>query len=489
MERQLMILEVSRKQDYIFAPKRLLENRQRSAQIDYVTSREFFVEICPEEFQEEEHLVYTGGGHTVLQFPHKADADRFARVISKCVLEDFPDMELFIKQLPYDASKTPGENLSALSRALEDKKARHASSFRTLRFGPEVPGVHVGKRIKEADSCVPPGWVLTEDLSKIQGEDNFLAVIHIDGNAMGTRVQHIYESCKNDWDACIQKLRLFSEEIKDHFSWAYDEMTKELVNALEKGQTAASYNGYLPLRKVIGAGDDVCFVTAGKLGLECAASFLRHLSKKRNLADQKGYSACAGVVLIHAKFPFRRAYDLSEALCKNAKLFAAKQGGHVSAIDYHIEFGQMKGSLSQIRQDYRTDDGNYLELRPLVVVGDAPIERQYRFLTTLIRKMNANHEDDHKDNREDFARSKVKSLRTALRQGEIEAKLAMRQAKIGDLLYDALEARFPDWLHRTLTGDVPKKELFFEDNEGKRRCLYFDALELMDNTEIWPEVD
>lgn len=40
--RFFMILEVSRKQDYIFSSKKLRDNAQRSADISYVTSRVFF---------------------------------------------------------------------------------------------------------------------------------------------------------------------------------------------------------------------------------------------------------------------------------------------------------------------------------------------------------------------------------------------------------------------------------------------------------------
>ena len=46
MQRQLMILEVSQKQAYIFAPRQLRENRRRSEQIAFVTSEAFFLELC-----------------------------------------------------------------------------------------------------------------------------------------------------------------------------------------------------------------------------------------------------------------------------------------------------------------------------------------------------------------------------------------------------------------------------------------------------------
>ena len=53
MEQTLVILEVSRKQDYIFSSKKLRENAQRSAQISYVTSSAFFRRAAEEWYREE----------------------------------------------------------------------------------------------------------------------------------------------------------------------------------------------------------------------------------------------------------------------------------------------------------------------------------------------------------------------------------------------------------------------------------------------------
>ena len=388
-------------------------------------------------------------------------------------------MELFIKQLPYDDSKTPGENLNLLSEALETKKALRRTSFRTHAMGIEK---HVAQTAQPADSGPEffHDWKLTSDAGKIANDDNFLAVVHLDGNAMGTRVQAIYDACRDDWDACVKQLQLFSCQIDTHFGEAFNDMALELIGQLETDQSGRWANRVLPLRRLIGAGDDVCFITTGYLGLECAASFLRHLSSKTNLADGKPYSACAGVVLIHQKFPFRRAYDLSEALCSNAKVFVAENGGGFSALDYHIEFGQMKDSLSRIRLDYRTEDGGHLELRPLAIDGNESPERRYDFLTTLITEM--------KDNHAGLARGKVKALRTAFHQGEAESALALRMTGTESILYRGLEKRYPDWFRQTLSGVKLKRSAFFTDRKGERRCLYFDAIELMDHTLLWKAV-
>ena len=182
----------------------------------------------------------------------------------------------------------------------------------------------------------------------------------------------------------------------------------------------------MPVRPVILAGDDVCFVTAGDMGLECARVFLEFLANSvSSVIDRQSFPACAGVVLVHKNYPFHRAYDLAEELCSNAKKFGVSLDGQgrVSAMDWHIEFGQLKDDLDAQREDYRTDDGNRLELRPVTVAIPEDIAldermklRSYAFFRIMCQNMRA----------EETARGKMKGLRNALKQGEIEAQFFLR---------------------------------------------------------------
>lgn len=245
---------------------------------------------------------------------------------------------------------------------------------------------------------------------------------------------------------------------------AFDEMAEDLARALEGSRWQGRA---LPLRRIICAGDDVCFMTTGKLGLECAASFLRHLSEKKNRADQKYYTACAGVVLVHKKYPFRQAYEMTEALCRSAKSFVSQYGGDFCAMDFHVEYGQMKSTLGEIRQDYCTDDGGRLELRPYAVTErrDLPRERSYGYLKQKLRLM------QRLVSQKELARSKIKALRESFRQGEWETRWDMRMQESEGLL----------------TADHADSP-FLTDDKGVRRNRYFDAIELMDVTTLWQEV-
>ncbi|MCD7857525.1 MAG: hypothetical protein LUG55_06955 [Clostridiales bacterium] len=327
---------------------------------------------------EEKNLVYAGGGHTVLQFSSREKAVAFARRVTEEAMRRYQNMEIFVKTMPYDQNKTHGENLQALSEALERKKALRQASFRQGSFGVEaldkeslLPKLDKDGEDDEVKDFTPlngwkqDGWEYPVLMDKLAGEDNFVAVVHIDGNAMGKRVAALYKEREAaDWGQWCKTLQRFSAGIQKDFEDAFTEMVDTVLESdLELKQPN------LPVRPVILAGDDVCFVTAGNIGLECARVFLEKLAEKKNPVDWKAYSACAGVAIVHEKYPFHQAYDLAEELCSNAKRFGAEldKNGAVSAMDWHIEFGQLKDSLAELRKDYETEDGNRLELRPVVV--------------------------------------------------------------------------------------------------------------------------
>ena len=498
MDKVLVILEVSQKQNYIFASKKLRENADRSGDIAYVTSNAFFQEAAAELYREEDNLVYSGGGHTVLQFSDSIQATSFAKCVTEAVLRRYDGLELFVKQTPYDGDKTPGENLKELSAGLERKKALRRAGFRQLSFGVEVldnesflPRIRERSPIRrpwQNEVLKPPaGWEFPAEFEKLAGEDNFIAVIHIDGNAMGKRVDRVYQRFSQDWENCRAGLQRFSLSIQRDFEQSFLELADEVARRFPDLAPT------LPVRPVILAGDDVCFVSAGSIGLECARVFLEKLAAKTNTEDGERYAACAGVALVHTKFPFHRAYDLAEELCSNAKKFGAvlDPEGRVSAMDWHIEFGQLKDSLTELREDYACEDGGRMELRPAAVIvpdgcGD-PGVRTYTFFKSLCLAI--------QDERGKIARSKIKELRQAFKQGRLESEYFLHDKQIGDLLYHAFDAEYrsPDrrWAYYRdmIRGAENLRKEAFREMDGVNRCLFFDAIEMMDHFTAFEEVD
>ena len=107
----LMILEVSQKQAYIFSSNKLKDNIRHSENICRVTDPEYFEAVAASEgmaFSQKDNVVYSGGGHTVLEFQREEQAKSFAYVVSKTVKRDFPALELVKTTEPYDEKEPPG---------------------------------------------------------------------------------------------------------------------------------------------------------------------------------------------------------------------------------------------------------------------------------------------------------------------------------------------------------------------------------------------
>lgn len=466
----LEILEVSQKQAYIFRSKKLKNNVAASEIIRYVTEPDCFRAAGGELFNEEENLVYSGGGHAVLCFDKRDRARDFAVSLEKFIFEKFPGLELFVKIMDYDPKVTPAENVRLLRSALEQKKGLRLSAFKQVSFGiekdpdPDSINALVNDKadlltVERSDKFSAEEKQMFgdykpadefENLGGTRDESNFIAVIHIDGNSMGKRVEEIDSlSGKNmsDFD-CYRKVRKnFSSAIQRDFEQSILETEKELRDLLQKGVLQKSTGdvrhmglnidaGIFPVRRLINSGDDICLVTEGRIGIEVAKKILEKLNGKTNQEDGKNYSACAGVAIVHSKYPFYKAYALAEELCSNAKRAIAKggEGSETSAIDWHIEFGELYGGVSELREQYVVE-GKSLCARPYYVCGReiSGLNRYDDWKKTMSKLQSQN-----------LARSKYKGLRAALTQGaeasDMYVKMNLMDADSGNtFLFDALE--------------------------------------------------
>ena len=139
MERCLAMLEVSQKQSYIFGSNKLKDNIRNSAVIAWIMSPEYFEEVMkdPKRFNQKDNLVYSGGGHIVLEFAGREQAVQFVRKITFTIHREYPGIEVFAAVKEYEEDKNPGENLKLLTAALEEKKSLRLAAFHQGSFGIE----------------------------------------------------------------------------------------------------------------------------------------------------------------------------------------------------------------------------------------------------------------------------------------------------------------------------------------------------------------
>lgn len=328
---------------------------------------------------------------------------------------------------------------------------------------------------------------------------------------------------KEGWEKFRSEVNEFSQGIDRDFKAALKMMFDQVGESLQSGKlknlslkTDKTKKPYFPIRGIIASGDDICFVTDGRIGIECAAAFWEALSSLRNDSDKKPYCASAGVAIVHQKYPFFRAYELAESLCSNAKTFASNlresqkqvyaekkgteadvpavlkdNGAGICAIDWHLEMGEIGMSLDEIRKGYQTKDSTesvkrQLEMRPYIVAApsdaEAPINveavephRQYAsFRKQMEQYLKAGPSSG--DSGEDV-HSKLKELRGILKQGEARAKHFIRFHKLKGLVVDSYYGIFQKIQIRE---DLEKLPLYVTTADGKERSVLFDAAEALE---------
>lgn len=479
MKKLLLIMEVSQKQAYIFKNKELKKNIDASYTIDEITSSGYFEKYFPEYYNKEKNLVYSGGGHTILVFDNDVEendntgkenqAVRFAKKLSKQIFCDYDGLEVFIKIMDYDEKAEPSENIQNLMQKLEEKKAIRRASFRQGTFGMEVLQEKKDAKTRreekmEGEEITP--YKLVTQLEKLGGnkdDNNFIAVVHIDGNLMGKKVQKNDEvidgilkpqgnklTSGEKLDIYRAEKQKFSKDIDDLFQDAYNDMQNVVKKQIENGNLKdlsleeTKENGEkqinFPIRRIIRAGDDICFVSEGKIGIECAVEYMKALWKR----SEGENSACAGVAIVHQSYPFYKAYEIAESLCSSAKKYNAsldKEGcANACAIDWHIEYGEMYGGLDEIRKHYVDADGKSILARPYFVCGEPEYEgkagnRTYtNFKQTMEEMEYALHNKCEDEEDRMIARRKLKELRTYLKESDEAVDAYFKKSRLDQYL-------------------------------------------------------
>jgi len=317
-------------------------------------------------------LVYAGGGNTVLLFSEKQYAVEFTKILSKRILEEAPGINLVAVHQEFDWDSQSLHEVVAylMKNDLDAKKRSRIPSAPLLGLGvtatcrstqlvavgmsekfeddePYLVSTEIKAKLKivrEANDDLQKNFAAslgsyqfplrTDEMGRSQGDSSYAAVIHADGNGMGKRFQKFGEGkCNRDY---IIDMRQLSYSVYQAGINALKKVVEILVKSIEvdadgkrkvKGLFEIKDN-YLPFRPLVYGGDDTTFVCDGRLGLELAAIYLEALEKEIIADDKhKPINACAGICVVKTHYPFARAYQLSEDLCRQAKKFVKDAWG------------------------------------------------------------------------------------------------------------------------------------------------------------------
>lgn len=155
------------------------------------------------------------------------------------------------------------------------------------------------------------------NISDITDRNDWIAVIHADGNGLGKVVQAVGKQ-KDVFKEFSQKLDLATKEAANQaFIVVFNKFKDKRI---------------IPIRPVVLSGDDMTVIIRGDLAIDYAKAFIsafedktkEHLGEilkgKQVFAEDKDYlTACAGIAFIKSSYPFYYGYQLAEDLCGEAK--------------------------------------------------------------------------------------------------------------------------------------------------------------------------
>lgn len=155
---------------------------------------------------------------------------------------------------------------------------------------------------KRFQQNVPSGMSLATELNQIASEGQYLAVIHADGNNVGSVVTQLDDERWGPFSRALTTATL--------------KAVREAADALipRRGRTILG-------RPIVVGGDDITIITRADRALPFVESFCAAFHRNTQHADIPGgpLTATAGIAFVRRTHPFRQALELAHELCSWAK--------------------------------------------------------------------------------------------------------------------------------------------------------------------------
>ena len=321
-------------------------------------SRKLFEKHIEEGYVGE--VVYDGGGNFQLIFKDEQTCKEATYEFTKELLKTVPSLRVlctYISNVNFDDYLGDRKRLYEKHRVreMQESNMRPYAAFPIVQMdrrssmpltgknslGEKVSAESKAKykkydKISEEDIN---GQNILDEMVTQRDEESLLAVIYIDGNNMGAKVQKCCEGRKS-YEDCVAALRNFSAQIQKDY---IDDRIKEIDEFLRVKYQNESDKGKLKRRFVVHAGDEITFICNARDAYDIMRLYLEKLPE--------GASSCAGAVIFQSHSPYSEAYRIAEECCENAKTVMKKRGlSNASLMDFHYSQGGTGESLERIRE-------------------------------------------------------------------------------------------------------------------------------------------
>ncbi|MBK7477398.1 MAG: hypothetical protein IPI11_15880 [Haliscomenobacter sp.] len=498
-----LIIDTISIQPYIFGSNKLKENIGGSYIIEELVYKKMIHEVLStlslstsidieewktnpmkytlkEEPEASVEIGYIGGGNAFLIFRKTDDAKAFVKTYSKLLLAYFPGLKTaygILEGFKYQEGDDYKKFRRDLNKDLIQNRNFSATQVLPFKHGiaEDCPWTNEAQEVRDSqsgsiismmaksrlrfvedakicltkkfDNQIKGEYTFTDDLEKFGQPDDkgYIAIVHADGNAMGQR----FINCNS-----LAETRKLSSGVADYAVNVMKKLVGHLINSFEGEEPAIDWElkkdeerkRILPIRPLILGGDDITFVCEGRLGVHLAEKLLEYMSQTP--INEDTIHACAGVAIVHTKYPFYKAYQLAEELTKRAKDASRGVGGG-SWLEYMISTGGFSGPLKEIIADQFTVAGKgNLKFGPYRIDGiGSTIKEFHQGMSIFSNK---------------WPRNKIKDLRDALRKDDAYRSYFLTEMKARGL-------SLPDGSESLWQGD---------------KTPYYDMIELLD---FYPE--
>ena len=322
-----------------------------------------------------------------------------------------------------------------------------------------------------------------------------VAVIHIDGNGVGTVMRRLGETMdhidEDDFSLAVGCSRGDADALRRFVLTVNDRLDRAVTEAFAKAWAdvakwaeadvgpAKRKGSVVPVVPVILGGDDVTVFTSGDYALPFAAAYLERYERAtesdvllRHLGREEGtgpMTAAAGVAVVRRDFPFHVAYNLAERLVGEAKKVGKARQPVRSTLTYHALFDSSVLDPEKILQAYSSFTTRPFLLRRDGAPASDPPGRYEPWPDTCgrVRQFKGLTSEDPSTGETRFPKTRAARIRKLLSDAA-QARLADRG--LSDRLADKAEHEWND-AKKVLPGTVV---------EGMGTRALFDLMELSD---------
>ena len=310
-------------QQYIFRTNKLK---------DIVESSDRVQNICTEKFEEilghelkEDNAVLNAAGNVKYIFDEKIECERVVRQFPKAVMEYAPGITISQAVVPCPEEDKYAEYADILERRLKQQRNKPMGSLTTglmgivREVGTNLPKLLIKDKEDvhdvKSDLCLNAFGESTDmcdvewKIDKMTDKNDWIAVIHADGNGLGQVVQKIGKDRK--------EFKKFSRNLDAATKAAAQRAYRDVFMKFADKELT-------PIRPIVLGGDDLTVICRADLALDYVTAFMDAFEKEAEEKTHQELTACAGIAYIKSSFPFYYGYALAESLCCEAKKDAKK---------------------------------------------------------------------------------------------------------------------------------------------------------------------